>query len=144
MRKTIIILALLLTAMVPAMSLADVSTWKTANQVTVAWDAVTALSDGRPLPAGDTIQYEVYSGTDTTKANPTLITTVATTQTTITFPNEGRFLVGLKSIRRDSTTAKIGESALVWSDDPVVCQNGQTFGVIYFISPGNPGGMRTQ
>lgn len=115
--------------------------WKTANQVTVAWDAVAQLSNNNPLPGGNTIEYEIYYAPPA-KAPLTLAATVITTQTVVTFADEGRYLIGLKSIRYDGTHTKLSESVMVWSDDPTVCQGGVTFGVVYFLAPKNPGGMR--
>ena len=34
--------------------------WHTANQTTIAWDAVTLNQDGGTLPAADTVEYSVY------------------------------------------------------------------------------------
>ena len=39
----------------------NATTWKVANQVTVAWDAVTTLTDGTPIPAGSTISIRFIS-----------------------------------------------------------------------------------
>jgi hypothetical protein len=46
MKRLLIIIAVLIFA-APAMA----QTWHTANQVTLAWDAVTTLSSGDPVPS---------------------------------------------------------------------------------------------
>jgi len=125
-------------------ALAEVGNWHVANQTTVAWDAVTVLSDGSPLPTGDTIEYKIYlanSVTDPSKTNPVEVGRTAALQFTITLGTEGRFLVGFQSIRI-SGGADVGESVIAWSDDPAACLNNETFGLVYFLPPGKVGGAR--
>jgi hypothetical protein len=125
-----------------------VAMWKTANQATVSWDAVTtlALEDGTtaPLPQGDEIRYKVYlanAKTDPNKTNPALITpeAITTTQYTFTLGVEGSFFVGVKSIQYskvEGTMVPVGESPIAWSSNPEDSENGKTFGVRYFLPPG--------
>jgi hypothetical protein len=125
--------------------IAFAQTWHTVNQATVAWDAVTALDNGDPLPAGDTIEYVVYLAnaiTDPNKDNPSEIETITATQSTITLNVEGSYFVGVKAVRKIADGTNVGESEVAWSDDPQFVQGGATFGLRYFLPPAAPGNMR--
>lgn len=116
--------------------------WKTANQVTVAWDAVTTLNDGAPLPAGDSIQYQLYIRTDpsgTPVAGGQPITSA--TQVTVTFMAEGAYDIGVKA-QRMVAGAVVQEIEIAWSNDPAVVAGGQTFGGIYYKAPAGVRNLR--
>jgi hypothetical protein len=66
-----------------------VTTWKVANQVTVARDAVTTLTDGTPIPAGSTIQYQVYIRTDPTGSPVAAGSPTTALQSLVTLGTEG-------------------------------------------------------
>ena len=120
-------------------------TWHTANQATVEWDAVANLSDGTPLPPTDTVEYTVYLAnaiTDPNKDNPSEVATITDTSHLITLNVEGSFFVGVKAVRKISDGTVVGESEVAWSDDPQYCQNGETFGLRYFLPPAAPKNMR--
>ena len=47
--------------------------WITTNSSVISWDAVTAMSNGDPIPDTDIIEYAVYLSnaiTDPDKSNP--------------------------------------------------------------------------
>lgn len=119
--------------------------WKTANQITVAWDPVTKLTSGANLPTGNVVKYDVYTKVDGTTTPITKVTatqlTVATY--TITFTIEGRFDVGVQAFRYDAANVLLSQSTISWSDVAANCLNGQTFGGIYYESPVGPGGLRS-
>lgn len=139
MKRWIIVLLLLLT---PAIAFA-VDNWHTANQITVAWDAVTQLSDGSPVPPTSTINYKIYIRPDGAASPITEIASGTATQATITLVAEGKYVAGIKAVRIESGET-ISESAISWSDDPIVVSAAGTFGVIYFRAPKVPGGLRKQ
>jgi hypothetical protein len=119
--------------------------WIITNQATVTWDAVTTRSDGVPFPAGDQIAYSAYladASTDPDKTNPMLQSTVFDTECVITLVDEGKYFVGLRTIRMSSDGAVIGESVIGWSDDPAIVVEGRTFGLRYFLPPAIPTGLR--
>lgn len=119
-------------------------TWYTANQSSVAWDAVTTLSDGSTVPATDIVEYVIYLSnivTDPDKTNPTEAWCGTDLTATITLNTEGQFLVGIKAVRKLADGTAVSESSRVWSDDPVVVKDGETFGIRYFLSPMAPGGL---
>lgn len=123
--------------------------WHTANQATVAWDAVSADQDGDPIPAGFEVKYKVFlvnSATDPNKTNPAEITPaggISELQFTITLNTKGSYYVGAKAYLVDSATGEeVSESKFAWSDVPADCQNNQDFGIRYFVALGNLGGLR--
>ena len=117
-------------------------TWWTANQVTVAWDAV------EPSQPTDTISYYVYLkfvqtneqlgdiDTDNGKA----FLEVADTQVTISFSVEGKYYVGVatKRLVEDGTVIT---TEINWSDI-----NGEStpnpFGVSFYVTPNIPKNLR--
>lgn len=107
-------------------------TWKPTNQVTVGWDAVTS-------PTG-TITYKVYSRPEA-GGTPTLMATVPATQATVTFTQEGRFYLGVSTVRTVGGVA-VESSTVSWSSDPAVTFQAQTFGVEYIIPAPAPVGLR--
>jgi len=137
MKKRWLIVPFLLVFLVAGLALAQ--TWHTANQATVAWDAVT-------VPADSTVEYIVYLSnavTDPNKDNPAEVATTTDLDQLITLNVEGSYFVGVKSRRiltADGTN--VGESDISWSDDPTRVQNGETFGLRYFIPPDAPGNLR--
>jgi hypothetical protein len=111
---------------------AQAQTWTTANQITVAWDAVT-------VPTG-TVSYKVYSKPEVGTVE-TLLTTVTTTQATVTFTTEGRYFLGAKSIR-NVDGIEIEASRTAWSNVATDVQAGLTFGVQYYTRPAAVTGIR--
>ena len=138
MKKLLITIAILLCATV-----ASAQTWHTANQGTFAWDAVTQLSDGTNVPAGDIVKYQAYK-----RLSPALPTAgekvgseITTLQQTVSFTTEGGYFVGASAIRYVGAD-RIGESPVAWSDNPAVCANGQAFGFKYWLQLAFPTGLR--
>jgi hypothetical protein len=116
-------------------------TWHTANQVTVTWDAVTTNSDGNPLSTTDPIKYQVYSKLAPSGTEDKVGTEITTLSQTVSFSSEGSYYLGVKAIRYIGTE-KVGESAIAWSSDPLVCYNNQAFGVRYWLPPAQPKGLK--
>jgi hypothetical protein len=115
--------------------------WKTANQMTVAWDAAT-LDDGTPIPPGSTVQYQVYiradpAGTPLAAGNP--ITNG--TQATVTFTVEGQYDIGVEG-QRLLDGQIISRTPIGWSNDPAIAQGGKIFGEIYYRALGNMKNLR--
>ncbi len=137
MRRKISLFVVLFLVLLAGIALAQ--TWHTTNQATVAWDAVT-------VPADSTVEYVVYLSnaiTDPDKNNPAEVATTTSLDQLITLNVEGSYFVGVKSRRiltADGTN--VGESDISWSDDPTRVQNGETFGLRYFIPPDAPREIR--
>ena len=127
-------------------SLGFAQTWYMANQSTVAWDNVSTLSGGDPVPAGDVIKYRVYLK-DAISGNPTVVSPsgdIAANEFVITLDTEGSYFVGVSAVRYDSSGVEIGESVIAWSDDPAVCNNNVDFGIRYYFLPSNPVALHRQ
>lgn len=121
--------------------------WHTLNQATLTWAAVTNLSNGDPIPESDIIEYRVWLSnaiTDPDKVNPVEIGVTAEDVYVITLNTEGRFFVGLQTIRKRQQGAEVvvlGESVIGWTDDPDIAINGEIFGLQYFLPPDCPRGV---
>jgi hypothetical protein len=108
-----------------------------ANAIIIAWDAVTTLVDGTQIPAGDTVDYQVFIALnkdvpiDKGRTNGEV-------QHAISFDQEGTYFVGVRAIRIHNNEESISEIA--WSDDP---EHAETpFVIMYLLPPNDPGGIR--
>lgn len=118
--------------------------WHTANQATITWDAVTESSSGVPLPEDNTVEYRLWlvnAVTDPDKLNPVEVGVTAQILYVITLDVEGRFFVGLQTLRKSQEGNLIGESVIGWSDDPEIVGDGGVFGLQYFLPPATPKGV---
>ncbi len=79
------------------------------NQVTVTWDITTTLSDGRPIPAEDTVTYEVYR-------NDELIAEADLPPYTMTIEPEVTTRIGVRAKRVTAVYAEVMYSDYLWSD----------------------------
>ena len=116
-------------------------TWHTANQATVAWDAVTTLSNGDPVPAGDIVKYKVWLKNAMTGGEPVELGEVAELEYTVTLNTEGKYFVGVSALRYTSENILIGESIICWSDT-VACTAEGPFGIQYFLPLMGPINLR--
>jgi hypothetical protein len=137
MKKLLLVLGVVMAlAVVPMVVLAQ--TWFTTNQATVAWDAVA------PIVATDVIKYQVYTRIGTTGNGAAVGGEITATQLAITFAVEGRYFIGVKSIRYPvGETVGIPSAATSWSNDPLVCAAAGPFGIVYYVAPAGVRGMRT-
>ncbi len=134
-------LAMLIIMLIPAVN-ATALNWIGVNQVTVAWDAVTALGDDTPIPQGDAISYRIYIKKLPSGADQVIGDTQQLTYT-ITLPSEGRYVVGLQTVRIPQGETEEQLSEINWSD-----VNGEStpnpFGIKYFINPSAAKNLRPQ
>lgn len=137
-KKTLISVLLVLFSM-PLIVYAQ--TWVPANQVTIAWDAVTRLEDGSPIPSGQTVTYTIWQRAGTQDGPVTEGSTIETTQATIGFATPGRYYIGISSNLMQESLL-LAQSAVSWSYDATVTQNGQTFGIIFSVRPMGPRNLR--
>ena len=121
--------------------------WHTANQITIAWDAIVKKPDNPDswIEADDTLKYGVYIKRFPDGV-PELLGENLETQITalITLPNEGKYVLGVSTIRYvGGPDGERLESAINWSD-----QNGEAtpvpFGVSYFVVGDPPNNLRKQ
>jgi len=114
-----ILLSLLIVTFLGMGSAYSLDNWKDTNQVTIAWDQVTTLSDNSMLPAGHSLKYKIYLAnavTDPDKTNPAELGETDQLNYTITLNVEGKYLVGVSTTRYDETGAFLNESEINWSD----------------------------
>lgn len=112
-------------------------TWYPTNQATVAWDAVP------PLATGDTIKYQVYTRMGTTGDGTPVGGEITATQLAITFSVEGRYYVGVKTIRYpQGETVGTPSAATAWSNIAADCAAAGPFGIVYYLAPITPKGLR--
>lgn len=137
MKKLFIIFAILLIT-----SFANAQIWYDANQVTFAWDAVTTLSDGSPLPSGNTIKYQVYSKPNSVATGTKVGSEITATQLLISFTTEGSYFLGVESLRYSGTTLLSKSPTAAWSDVAANCQGGVAFGVNFWKSLMLPTNLR--
>jgi hypothetical protein len=136
MKKLLIALILCFT-LLSLSSIGACEVWYTANQKTFSWEAVTKLEDGSPIPSGSTIKYQPYIKLSTATEGTAYQGEITELSKTITFTVEGAYYLGVKTIRYVGTE-KVSESAISWSNDPLVCFGGVPFGVNYYQSPKKP------
>ena len=118
-------------------------TWYPANARLVQWNAVTQLSNGDPVPAGDIVEYEVLTvveGQD--KSTAVSIAVISETQYTIVFLQEGRYRIGITALRTPQGETESLASEISWSDDIDVCFNSETFGIKFYMLLQKVSGMR--
>ncbi len=103
------------------------------------------MQGGAAIPETDIIEYRVYLAnalTDPDKTNPTEIGITVETTYVITLNTEGKFFVGLQTLRMISDRTFITESVIGWSDDPEIVKDGAIFGLRYFVPPLPPTNVR--
>ena len=113
-------------------------TWNTANQVTLAWDAVP-----QDKPTDQPNKYQVYTKAGSPTATPQKFgfETIATQQS-VTFSNEGRYYLCVGAIRYpQGETIGIPSARIACSDIADDTKDG-AFGVVYYVAPAAPGGLR--
>lgn len=106
--------------------------WYPTNQITVAWDPVTVSSG--------TVSYKVYTR-PAAGGTETLFATTPNTESTVTFTVEGKYFLGVRSVRTVDGI-DIESSTISWSNVASDVLNGATFGAQYYLPPSKAGGLR--
>ena len=132
MRKFLSVLFIVIFVLLASTSFAQ--TWHTANQVTIAWDAVTQTTEGMDLPI-DQISYSIYISDENSTNQVVLGETVETTYL-VTLPSEGKYFVGVMCIRTVNTE-RVSESEITWSNEEPI-----PFGIQYYAAPRKSTGVR--
>lgn len=126
-----------------------VDNWYPTDAVQVAWDNVTASVEGDALDPDEKVKYYVYVK-NADGSNIHVVGTVVTPDPlpaemtyTVTLENYGKFLIGVSAVVLwVPDGSEHNETSVSWSDEPLVCQDGVTFGVVRLHSPAAPGGLR--
>ena len=109
---------------------ASAQIWHPVNQVTVGWDIADKATG-----------YKVFTKS-VDGANITEIGATSDLSHTITFQTEGRYFLGVQSVREvDGETL---HSTISWSDNPEVCFGSQSFGAIYYELPDGAMGLKVE
>lgn len=129
MKKKLALVILVLFMLAPVVALAQ--TWYTANQATVAWDPVA------PIATGDVIRYQVYTKVGATGTPAKVGTEITATQMAITFSVEGRYFVGVQTVRYPTgETVGTPSATIAWSNIAADCAAAGPFGIVYYVAPG--------
>jgi hypothetical protein len=87
-----------------------------------------------------TIEYQVFQGKlDKSDIKP--LWRGPETHTVLSLAQEGRLLLGIKSILVVDGQ-DVSESEIAWTDDPEIVYQGQIFGIIYFLPPKRVSGFQ--
>ncbi len=110
--------------------IASAQIWHPTNQVTLGWDAANLAT-----------KYKVFVKS-VDGSNVTEVAITAGLTYTITFQDEGRYFLGVQSVRE--VDGEIFHSTISWSDNPEVCFGSEAFGTVYYELPDNVGGLRVE
>ena len=119
-------------------------TWHQLNKVTVAWDAVTTLSDDTPIPEGDIVKYKVYVAEPGQKENAFHMGETEAVEYEFGLPKEGKFFAGVQALRYrliDEDLKELGRSRIAWSDMDEDTGN-NPFGIVFYFTPSAPLNLR--
>lgn len=116
----------------------------TPNQSTIVWAPGSTLADGAPIPDGETMSFQIFLGPYPIPAGQdkndgslyTLLGQTTRTTYTITFAEEGVYLVGVRSVRTMDNVDVY--SNISWSDDPITQVDEPTWYCVYIIPYGQP------
>lgn len=125
-------IATIILLFVVAMAVVGQETYQT-NSVVVAWDAVTTFVDGAPVPAEDTILYQVYTAPADDNSTTSFYDQTSLTSIPVTFTAEGRYNVGVRAVRVQPGGEE-SYSLITWGD----------FIVQYVRAPAAPVNLRVE
>jgi hypothetical protein len=139
------LISFVLGLLVVAVAVVYAQEWHTANQITITWDTVTTLANEAPVPESSVVGYRVWlvnAETDPDKLTPAQLPGEISEPTyTITMNTEGRYFVGVQALRMGQDGTVLGESNIVWTDNPEIVAGGATFGLQHYIPPAHPKGV---
>ena len=130
-----LLLSIMLVMFLCGFAHAQVDDWVNMNQITVAWDAVTTLTDGTTIPAGQ-LSYKIWIASQADKSDAQQLDEGITDTTyLLTLNSEGRWYVGVQPIRTVDVDTILDGAPVSWSDDVAVVQGGTTFGIMLYLNP---------
>ena len=109
---------------------ASAQVWHPTNQVTLGWDVANMAT-----------KYKVFVKS-VDGSNVTEVAITAGLTYTITFQEEGRYFLGVQSVRE--VDGEIFHSTISWSDNPEVCSNSESFGAVYYELPDATTGLQVK
>jgi len=147
-KMTSMILTLLLCVFLSSGAYA-VDTWHPVDSVIIVWDTIVEPAGGGSFDPDETVKYYVYKknpdGSEISVIGSTMqpVPVVPEIQHTAVIDSYGKLILGVSAVVvwiPDST--EYNETTVSWSDNPIVCKDGNTFGIIriHILSP--VGGLR--
>ena len=118
--------------------------WHELNRATVAWDAVTTLSDETPIPEGDIVKYKVYVAEPGQKENLFYMGETEAVEYEFGLPKEGKFFAGVEALRYrliNEELTELNRSRIAWSDMDEDTNN-NPFGIVFYFKPAAPLNLR--
>lgn len=114
------------------------------NWKSLAWDPVTALADGDPLPdpADAALSYNIYVKNVNTQAVIPIASGITALSQEIILPKRARYLAGVEASVLYTGESTPSKSTISWSSDSTVCAGGQTFGLKFQTGPRDPKTLR--
>ena len=119
-------------------------TWHKLNEATVAWDAVTEMTNGDPLPAEDIVKYRVYVAEPGKKDEKVNMGETELLEFKVGAPREGQWFAGVQAVRYrliGDDLKELGVSLIAWSDIDKDTNN-SPFGIEFYFKPSEPQNMR--
>lgn len=104
--------------------------WKKGNAVTVAWDAAEGATS-----------YKIYAKPEAGGDETFMVKVDGATQGTATFITEGRWLIGVSSVKTVGGT-EVESATKCWSNDNTCTFQGIAFGLEYIVPPQTPKNLR--
>lgn len=126
--KKVLFIVLVLSLLVPVLASAQ---WKNGNAITVGWDAAEGATS-----------YKIYAKPEAGGSETFMIKVDGATQGTATFVTEGRWLLGVSSVKLVGGT-EVESTTKCWSNDNTCTFQGIAFGLSYIVPPQAPKGFRT-
>lgn len=114
--------------------------WSIADQKTVGWDAVTTIGNDEPIPSGDVIKYRVYIS-KMPSGEEQVVGDTDQLQYTITFTEEGKYIVGVQTVRIPQGETEEILSSINWSNSEDIEAVPVPFGIKFFVNPSAPKGF---
>ena len=118
--------------------------WHELNEATVAWDAVTKMTDGSPIPDGDVVRYKVFVAEPDKKDEKHHMGETELLEFKVGVPGEGKWFIGVMAIRYrlvKGDITNLGESVIAWSDIDEFTNN-NPFGIEFYFKPAAPLNLR--
>lgn len=144
-RCTLTVCATALLLVLFGASVAGAITWFRVDSAAVAWDPVTTMvltdSTTAPLPAGETVSYRLWLKDQAGTVEQYGADQTATTAT-LTFTEEGRWVVGIQAVRFPGTVDE-EVSDITWSDSTDATMVPNPFGIRIHYPPGQVRNPRT-
>jgi hypothetical protein len=143
MKKIILALTLCLLLVIPV--IVGATDWYKANTVTVGWDPSTTWVDDTPIIflEGEYLQYTVYTKSPGDTTATAVGATVDLKHVITINPGDKKYIgIAVSFVSIDGLISD--ESIIAWSDDPIMCLNGNTFGVHNLKRPKNSDNLNKQ